>query len=156
MSEHSNQYRQTLRTIEADGVRVRVQLSITHDGIEYVGRLSFQPDGTDPEENADRAALPGREVDDVIARAEALSDTELAQRYKRALSEKRRYRALRHATTDILDRIRQLNEIAIAMKAGLVQADGAADDLMATEQSLHAMVNRLRTVAGAEGNPDGA
>jgi hypothetical protein len=149
-----NQHRRTVRTIDVNGNRVRVQLHIRHDGIEYVGRLGFLPEGMDAEE-ADRGALPGREVEDVIVRAEALSDDELVQRYKRALSEKRRYRALRRTTTDILDKIRQLNEIGVAMRAGLVEADGAADDLMATERSLHALVNGLRTVAGTEDNPGG-
>ena len=150
----SNQHRRTVRTIDASGVRVRVQLHITHDGIEYVGRLGFLPEGMDSED-ADRGALPGREIEDVIARAEALSDEELVHRYKRALAETRRYRALRRTTTDILDKIRQLNEIGVAMRSGLIEADSAADDLMATERSLHALVDGLRDVAGTEGNGGG-
>jgi hypothetical protein len=150
MSERTSSPGTTLKTIAVDGVRVRVVLRVAHDGIEYVGRLCFRPDTADAEEDADRGALPGRDVDDVFARVEALSDAELQQRYQRALAERRRFRALRSTTVEILAKICRLNEIALSMKEGLVEAEGAADDLLATEKSLHALVDGLRTVAGVE------
>jgi hypothetical protein len=40
------------------------------------------------------------------------------------------------------------------MKAGLIDAGSAAEDIMETEKRLHALIDGLRVVAGIEG--DGA
>jgi hypothetical protein len=140
-----------IATIAIDGSRVLVWVRVAHDGIEYVGRLCFRAEA-DGSEVADRAALPGRTADEVLQRACELSLAELEQRYRRAAGEKRRYRALRRATDDVLDEIRRLNEIAIAMKVGLADGDVAAQEIVAAEARLHRLVESLRAAAGTEGD----
>jgi prefoldin subunit 5 len=57
---------------------------------------------------------------------------------------------LRKATEEIIDRIRYLNRVATSMRAGLLDVEEAAAELDATEKQLHALVDRLRNVAGVE------
>lgn len=137
-----------IATIDADGRRFVVSCRITFDGIEYVGRLWFADESWDDLGIPDRGALPGRTKDEVLALAKRLTHDELAARYKRALAEKRRFRALRRATDDILAKIRYLNQVAISMRAGLLDVEGAAGELDLTERQLHELVDRLRDVAG--------
>jgi hypothetical protein len=98
----------------------------------------------------DRGALPGRSRDEVIALAQRLTPPELALRYRRALAERRRYLALRRTTEEILTRIRYLNQVAISMRAGLLDREGAAQELDLTERQLHDLVEQLRHTAGVE------
>ena len=72
-------------------------------------------------------------------------------RYRRALAEKRRFTGLRKATEDILEKIRYLNQVAISMRAGLLDAEGAAAEIELTERQLHDIVEKLKVFAGIEG-----
>lgn len=139
-----------IATIEADGRRFVVSCRITFDGIEYVGRLWFADESWDDVGLPDRGGLPGRTKDEALALAKRLTHDELAARYKRALAEKRRYKSLRRTTDEILAKIRYLNQVAISMRAGLLDVEGAAGELDLTERQLHEMVDRLRDVAGHE------
>lgn len=139
-----------IATIEADGRRFVVSCRITFDGIEYVGRLWFADESWDDVGLPDRGALPGRTKDEALAQARRLNPEELVARYKRALAEKRRYKSLRRTTDEILAKIRYLNQVAISMRAGLLDVEGAAGELDLTERQLHEMVDRLRDVAGTE------
>lgn len=139
-----------IRTILVDGERIGAQLRVAHDGIEYVGRLCFESEGNSHAEIIDHAPLPGRDSEEVLARALRLSEFDLGLRYRRALEERRRFRALRRATNDVLDGIRRLNEIAIAMKAGLIDAGSAAQEIQAAERRLHGLIDGLWSVAGDE------
>lgn len=139
-----------IATIETDGRRFVVSCRITFDGIEYVGRLWFADESWDDVGLPDRGALPGRTKDEALAQARRLTPEELVARYKRALAEKRRYKSLRRTTDEILAKIRYLNQVAISMRAGLLDVEGAAGELDLTERQLHEMVDRLRDVAGAE------
>ncbi|MDX2182837.1 MAG: hypothetical protein SFW08_02525 [Gemmatimonadaceae bacterium] len=139
-----------ISTIDADGRRFVASCRITFDGIEYVGRLWFADESWDDLGIPDRGALPGRTKEEVLALAKRLTHDELAARYKRALAEKRRFRALRRATDDILAKIRYLNQVAISMRAGLLDVEGAAGELDLTERQLHELVDRLRDVAGQD------
>jgi hypothetical protein len=139
-----------IRAILVDGETIRAQLKIAHDGIEYVGRLCFEIEGNSHPQIIDHAPLPGRDAEEVLARALRFSEFELGQRYRRALEERRRFRALRRATNDVLDGIRRLNELTIAMKAGLIDADSAAQEIQAAERRLHVMIDGLWSVAGNE------
>ena len=142
-----------IASIEHDGRRLDVSCRIVFDGIEYVGRLWFSESGVADSAIPDRGALPGRSRDEVLALAQRLSPPELALRYRRAVSERRRFFELRRATEDVISKIRYLNQVSISMRAGLLDADGAAQELELTERQLHELVDRLRYVAGIEGEP---
>ena len=137
-----------LATIVHDGRSVVVSVRIAFDGIEYIGRLWFADE--DAPAIPDRGAVPGRSKDEVLALARRLTPDELRQRYRRALSEKRRYLGLRRVTDEILTRIRYLNQLAISTRSGLLEIDGAAQEIALTEKQLHELVGRLREYAGAE------
>lgn len=139
-----------LGTVDASGRRYQVSCRIGWDGIEYVGRLWFR-DAQTSSGMADRGAIPGRTREEVRALAERLSARELSQRLMRAQAEKRRFFRLRQATDDIIGRIRYLNQVTLAARAGLLDPDGAAGEIELTEKQLHEMVSKLREHAGVEG-----
>ncbi|MEK7403444.1 MAG: hypothetical protein AABZ80_13900 [Gemmatimonadota bacterium] len=136
--------------LEHDGKQLSVSCRIAFDGIEYVGRLWFA-DKRDPEVAIpDRGALPGRSRDEVLVLAQRLTPPELALRYRRALSEKRRYFELRKVTEEILSKIRYINQVSISIRAGLLDKEGAAQELDVTEKQLHDLVDRLHVAAGVD------
>lgn len=137
-------------TIDHDGRRYNVTVVTQFDGIEYVGRLYFADDAWDDAGLPDRGPLPGRTRDEVVALAKRLSPQDLTLRFRRAVAEKRRFVGLRRATDDILSKIRYLNQVAISMRAGLLDVDGAAQEIALTERQLHEIVDRLRVFAGVE------
>lgn len=139
-----------IMAIDHDGRRYNVSVRTHFDGVEYVGRLYFADDAWDDAGLPDRGPLPGRTRDEVLALARRLTPQDLALRYRRAVAEKRRYVGLRRATDDILSKIRYLNQVAISMRAGLLDVDGAAQEIALTERQLHELVDRLRTYAGVE------
>ena len=139
-----------LATLDLDGRRLGAYLRTAYDGIEYVGRVWFAEEAWEDEGFPDRGALPGRTRDEVLALANRLTEQDLMLRYKRALAEKRRYHGLRRMTDEILQKIRYLNQVAISMRAGLLDADGAAQEIDLTERQLHEAVQRLRDYAGVE------
>ena len=139
-----------ISTIEYQGQRLGVSCRVEFDGIEYVGRLWFADEAWEDNGLPDRAALPGRSPDEVIAAARRLTPQELVLRYRRALAEKRRFMQLRRATEEILAKIRYLNQVAISMRAGLLDVEGAAQEIDLTERQLHDSIDRLRFFAGVE------
>lgn len=137
---------------EHDGKQLAVTCRVAFDGIEYVGRLWFA-DRRDPEAAIpDRGALPGRSRDEVLALAQRLTPPELALRYRRALAERRRFFELRRVTEEIISKIRYLNQVSVSIRAGLLDKDGAAQELDVTEKQLHELVDRLHVAAGVEGS----
>lgn len=140
-----------IATLDYDGRRYNVSCRIAFDGIEYVGRLWFADETWDDGGLPDRGALPGRSRDEVLALARRLSQQELMLRYRRALAEKRRFTGLRRATDDILGKIRYLNQVAISMRAGLLDTEGAAAEIDLTERQLHEIIEKLKLHAGVEG-----
>ena len=141
-----------IATIEHDGKRLDVSCRIAFDGIEYVGRLWFADEKLVDSGLPDRGGIPGRSRDEVVALAERLTPPELALRYRRAIAERRRYFELRRATDDILTKIRYLNQVSISMRAGLLDEDGAAQEVELTEKQLHELIGHLRYAAGVEGD----
>src|SRR4030095_14754437 len=121
------------------------------DGVEFVGRLWFADEAwADDDGIVDQGVLPGRSAEGVITTAQTRGETELAQRYRRALAQKRRFHALRKLTVEVLENIRHLNALATSMRAGLVDMDEAAGEVDDTEDRLHELIDRLRPVAGVE------
>jgi hypothetical protein len=140
--------------LEHDGKRLNVSCRIAFDGIEYVGRLWFADEAAGGAGITDRGALPGRTRDEVIALAQRLTSSELTLRYRRALAERRKYLEFRRVTEDMLGKIRYLNQVAVAMRAGLLDEEGAAQEVAITEKQLHDLVGRLRSTAGLEMDAD--
>jgi hypothetical protein len=139
-----------ITTIEYEGRRLNVSCRVAFDGIEYVGRLWFADEDLSDSGITDRGAIPGRSRDDVVALAQRLTPSELTLRYRRAVAERRRFHELRRVTEEVLARIRYLNQVAISMRAGLLDEEGAAQELEVTEKQLHDLVERLRFAAGVE------
>jgi hypothetical protein len=140
-----------IASIDHQGRRYVVTCRIGFDGVEYIGRLWFGPeDGSEPAV-PDRAAVPGRTRDEVLAFAQRLTPHELTVRHRRALAEKRRYLSLRRATDEIIAKIRYMNQLAISMRAGVIDPEGAAQEMLLTEHQIMDVVSRLKDYAGLEG-----
>ena len=139
-----------IATLDYDGRRFNVTCRIVFDGIEYVGRLWFTDEAWDDVGLPDRGALPGRTREESLALARRLTQQDILLRYRRALAEKRRFVGLRKATDEILGKIRYLNQVAISMRAGLLDSEGAAAEIDLTERQLHDIIERLRSFAGIE------
>jgi len=150
MATHDEIIQPYVATIETEGRRYNVSVRITYDGIEYVGRLWFADEAWDDLGIPDRGALPGRTRDEVLAFAKRLTAAEMGRRHKRALAEKRRFLGLRKHTEEMLSKIRYLNQVAVSMRAGLLDSDGAAQEIDLTEKQLHALIDRLSEHAGKE------
>lgn len=140
-----------ITTLDYDGRRFNVSCRVAFDGIEYVGRLYFADESWDDVGLPDRGALPGRTREESLALARRLTPQDMLLRYRRALAEKRRFVGLRKATDEILGKIRYLNQVAISMRAGLLDAEGAAAEIDLTEKQLHEIIEKLRAFAGHEG-----
>jgi hypothetical protein len=151
MATHDDITQPYVGTIEHDGRRYNVSVHIAFDGIEYVGRLWFADEAWDDLGSPDRGAFPGRTRDEVIAQTKRLTESEMVKRHKRALAEKRRFKGLRKHTEEILAKIRYLNQVAVSMRAGLLDVEGAAQEIDLTEQQLHALIDKLGEHAGIEG-----
>lgn len=150
MASPSEQPHWHIASLEHLGRRYTVTCRIAFDGIEYVGRLWFAEEDREDQGLPDRAAIPGRTREEVLDLARRLSSVELGLRHRRALAEKRRYLKLRRVTDDILTKIRYMNQIAISMRDGLLDEEGARQEIELTEKQLHECIERLRHSAGVE------
>src|SRR5919202_3831947 len=140
-----------IATINVGAQRLSISVLISYDGIEYVGRLWFSPNAEPRDAGIpDRGIIPGRSKDEVIALARRLTGDELAARYRRAKANRRRFLALRAVTDELLRRVRYLNQLAVSIRAGLIDDQGARHEIDTTENKLHELVRRLRDVAGIE------
>ena len=137
-------------TLEVEGKQYDVSVRIVFDGVEYVGRLWFASDEWEEVGMPDRGGLTGRTRDEVVAAAKRLTTDDLRLRYRRASMEKRRFLGLRRATEEILSKIRYLNQVAVSMRAGLLDVEGAAQEIGLTERQLHDLIDNLRSHAGVE------
>jgi hypothetical protein len=150
MATHDEIIQPYVATIEHEGRRYNVSVRILYDGVEYVGRLWFADETWDDLGLPDRGALPGRSREEVISLAKRFAPQELSKRYRRALAEKRRFLGLRKHTDEILAKIRYLNQVAVSMRAGLLDVEGAAQEIDLTEKQLHALIDALSEHAGKE------
>jgi hypothetical protein len=147
----SDQTNPPIGIIEYQGRRIAVTCRTGFDGIEYIGRLWFGPEDESEAATPDRAPISGRSRDEVMERAQELTPHELSVRFRRANAEKRRYLSLRRATDEIIAKIRYMNQIAVAMRAGVIDPDGAAQEIELTEHQIIDVVQRLKEFAGVEG-----
>jgi hypothetical protein len=138
-----------IRTIAIDGQKYFVSLRIRHDGVEHIGRLIFTEASTEISYH-DHGGVPGVSVDEAVSKAKAFSDGELVQRCYRALSEKRRFGKLRRTTDKMIEKIRQLNRIAIGLEKGLLEPETGKIELDQAQKDLLDIVRSLRQHAGVE------
>ena len=140
----------SLATIDVDGRPFNVTVRTLHDGVEYVGRLWFADEAWANAGIPDRGVLPGRTEGEVLALAERLRPDELLHRYRRANAEKRRFHGLRQLTLEILAKIRYLNQVAVSARAGLLDRDAAAHEMLLTESQMVELVRQAKVLAGVE------
>ena len=136
--------------IEVDGREFRVTVRTAYDGIEFVGRLWFADADWGNAGIPDRGVLPGRSEEEVLALAQRLRADELLNRYRRANAEKRRFHGLRQLTAELVSKIRYMNQVAISVRTGLLDAEAAAQEMQLTEAQLGELVQQARMLAGVE------
>ncbi|HUF66369.1 MAG TPA: hypothetical protein VMM17_10395 [Gemmatimonadaceae bacterium] len=142
---------QQLTTIEADGKRYAVTLRTAYDGVEHVGRLFFTEVGTHGPGIPDHSAIPGRTVEESVAMAQRFTHDDLMRRLHRAHADKRRYTQLRRAVDEIVAKVKYMNRVAVSMRGGMIDTEGASQELDLIEKQLLELVRRLKTMAGVEG-----
>jgi hypothetical protein len=153
MSPSSGSSDHQVRTIAVDGQKFFVSLRIGHDGVEHIGRLMFTEASTEISYQ-DHGSVPGASVQQAVDKAKEFSDGELVQRCYRALSEKRRFGRLRRATDRVIDKIRQLNRIAIGLEKGIIDQQRGKVELDQAQVELLEIVRSLRLHAGVEDEHD--
>jgi hypothetical protein len=145
-SERDDQAR--IAVFETDGLRLHVTCRISFDGVENVGRLWFSPhDGSAPA-IPDRASIGGRTREEVMELARRLTPQDFELRYNRACAEKRHFQDLRHLTQEILEKIRYMNQVAISAQSGLIDDEGASQEIELTEAQIIDRVVRLKAHVG--------
>ncbi len=138
-----------IRSIDLDGQRVDVSLRTAFDGVEYVGKLWFQSEGSPA--LPDHGPIVGPSVEATVEAASALTTDDLERRCRRAHAEKRRYLSLRRATGELLAKVKYMNRVAVSMRAGVIDGEGAAQELELIEQQMIEIVQQFRALAGIEG-----
>lgn len=142
---------QVFTTIESDGKRYNVSVRTAYDGIEHIGRLFFAEAGESGLGIPDHSAIPGRTVEEALELAQRLTADDLRRRLHRAHAEKRRYVQLRRAVDEILAKIKYMNRVAVSMHGGMLDSEGASQELELIERQLVDVVKRLKSIAGVEG-----
>lgn len=138
-------------TVEVDGKTYNVSLRLAYDGIEYIGRLWFADAAADGIGIPDHGAIPGRTVEEALELAKRLTPDDFRRRCHRAMAEKRRYVRLRRATDEILINIKYMNRVAVNMRNGMLDADGASQELELIRRQIEEIVKTLPSQAGIEG-----
>lgn len=139
-----------LGSFKVDGVNCEVYLELTYDGLEYKGRLWFNGDAVEGKPIPDHGSIPGRTREEAIEFARRFNDDDLLRRLFRAKAEKRKYLQLRAATNTFLEKVKYMNRVALSMKAGMLDAEGARRELDLVVEELHQLVDTLPLVAGVE------
>lgn len=137
--------------IEVDGKTYNVSLRLAYDGIEYIGRLWFADASSDTIGIPDHGAVPGRTVEEALELARRLNADDLKRRCHRALAEKRRYIRLRRATDEIIISIKYMNRVAVNMRSGMLDPEGASQELELIQKQIEEVVKTLPSHAGVEG-----
>ena len=101
-------------------------LRLAYDGVEYIGRLWFSDPSSDQMGIPDHGAVPGRTIAEAVEVARKLTPQDLERRCHRALADKRRYIRLRRATEEIITKIKYMNRVAVTMRHGMLDSEGAS------------------------------
>jgi hypothetical protein len=140
-----------LATLDVDGALCDVFVRFAYDGLEHVGRLWFSGPAVGGEKAIpDHGGIPGRTVEEATQFAERFSSDDLLRRFYRARAEKRKYIQLRQATSIFLDKIKYMNRVALSMRGGMLDPEGARQELDLVVKQLHDLVDTLPLVAGVE------
>ena len=151
MAEQLGTARHHIASLEVDGKTFNVSLKTAYDGIEHIGRLWFADASTGEMGIPDHGAIPGRTVDEAISLAQRLTNDDLMRRFHRAHAEKRRYIKLRRNVDEILAKVKYMNRVAVSMRGGMLDNEGAGQELDLITKQLQEIVTRLKDVAGVEG-----
>ena len=139
-----------LATIDADGALCDVIVRFSYDGLEHIGRLWFSGPAVGDKPLPDHGGIPGRTIEEAIQLAERFTTDDLLRRFYRARAEKRKYLQLRRATEQLLDKVKYMNRIALSIKGGMLDADGARQELDLIVKQLHDLVDTMPAMAGVE------
>ncbi len=143
---------QHLATLDVDGAVCDVYVRFAYDGLEHIGRLWFSGPAAGERPMPDHGAIPGRTTEEALQLAERFTADDLLRRFYRARAEKRKYLQLRRATEVFLEKIKYMNRVALSMRGGLLDPDGAKQELDLVVKQLHDLVDTLPLVAGIEEN----
>jgi hypothetical protein len=139
-----------LATIDADGALCDVMVRFSYDGLEHIGRLWFSGPAVGDKAIPDHGGIPGRTIDEAIQLAERFTTDDLLRRFYRARAEKRKYLQLRRATEQLLDNVKYMNRIGLSMKGGMLDAEGARQELDLIVKQLHELIDTMPAMAGVE------
>ena len=139
-----------LATIDADGALCDVVVRFSYDGLEHIGRLWFSGPAVGAKALPDHGGIPGRTTEEAIQLAERFTADDLLRRFYRARAEKRKYLQLRRATEDLLDKVKYMNSVALSIKGGMLDADGARQELDLVVRQMHEVVDTMPSMAGVE------
>ena len=139
-----------LATIDADGALCDVMVRFSYDGLEHIGRLWFGGPAVNDKPIPDHGGIPGRTIEEAVQLAERFTTDDLLRRFYRARAEKRKYLQLRRATETLLDKVKYMNRIALSMKGGMLDSDGAQQELDLIVKQMHELVDTLPGLAGVE------
>jgi hypothetical protein len=137
--------------VEVDGKRFAVSLRTAYDGVEHVGKLWFTDLEGATRAIPDHGAVSGPTAKDAVEAALRLSADDLARRCRRAHADKRRYLKLRSATDSIIEQIKYMNRVAVSMRTGVIDMEGANQEIELAERQIQELVTQLRSLAGVEG-----
>jgi hypothetical protein len=139
-----------LATIDAEGALCDVFVRFAYDGLEHIGRLWFSGPAAGEHPIPDHGGIPGRTVDEALQFAERFTTDDLLRRLNRARAEKRKYLQLRRSTNQFLEKVKYMNRVALSMRGGLLDPEGARQELDLVVKQLHEIVDTLPLVAGIE------
>lgn len=139
-----------LATIDADGALCDVMVRFSYDGLEHVGRLWFAGPAVGEKAIPDHGGIPGRTIEEAVQLAERFTTDDLLRRYYRARAEKRKYLQLRRATEEFLDKVKYMNRIALSIKGGMLDKEGAQQELTLVVKQLHEIADTMPALAGVE------
>lgn len=121
-----------------------VSRSTRHTTASNTWVVCFAESGWENNGIPDRSVLPGRTTDDVLRRARDLQLEELAQRYRRANAEKRKYHGLRQLTMELLAKVRYQNRVAVGMRTGLLDLAAGQHELDLTENEMMTLIRQMK------------
>lgn len=142
-----------LATIDADGALCDVIVRFSYDGLEHIGRLWFAGPAVNEKAIPDHGGIPGRTVEEAIQLAERFTTDDLLRRFYRARAEKRKYLQLRRSTEQFLDKVKYLNRVALSIKGGMLDEEGARQEIELIRRQMHDLVDLLPSLAGVEEMP---